>query len=360
MTHRLKRRFAAIAFPVAIVLFVFVIYFVFWRPPGDQPLVVYCAHDMVYAQQVFDAFEAKTGIKVYIKPDSELTKSLGLTELILREKDNPRCDVFWNNQWLGTADLKRRGVLHPYKGSGYQRIPVGFKDPDGFFVGFAARLRVWIVNTDKMKADPQAIEKLIEQKPSLIAIAKPLFGTTLSHYTVLWDLWGGDKLKSWHVDWRQRGVIEKGGNATTKNLVAAGTCWAGLTDTDDYFVAVDAQKPVAMVPVRVGAKEGQEPIGSGGSAGARTILMPNTVAIIKGTQRLEKAQQLVDFLLSEETELMLAASRSRQIPLGPVDQTKLSDQVRQLIDWSQSFYPLVGLEEARTQCLNWLKVEYSQ
>src|SRR5688572_23576024 len=65
-------------------------------------LVVYCAHDSVYSESILRGFEKRTGIPVSIRFDSEATKSLGLEEMLLREKDRPRCDVFWNNGPLGT------------------------------------------------------------------------------------------------------------------------------------------------------------------------------------------------------------------------------------------------------------------
>ena len=37
------------------------------RQGSKQELVVYCAHDSVYAQKVLDAFEAHSGIRVYVK-----------------------------------------------------------------------------------------------------------------------------------------------------------------------------------------------------------------------------------------------------------------------------------------------------
>ena len=97
-------------------------YFIIWRS-GPESLVVYCAHDSVYSEKILREFEKKTGIPVSIRFDTEATKSLGLTELLIREKNNPRCDVFWNNQLLGTAALKEHDILHPYKGTGYNRIP---------------------------------------------------------------------------------------------------------------------------------------------------------------------------------------------------------------------------------------------
>jgi len=124
---------------------------VYWqvRKPTDA-LVVYCAHDRVFSQQILRDFEKETGIEIEVRFDTEATKSLGLTELLIAQKGSPRCDVFWNNEQLGVMQLKGEGVLQPYKGAGYARIPVGYKDADGYWTGFAARMRVWILNREKM------------------------------------------------------------------------------------------------------------------------------------------------------------------------------------------------------------------
>ena len=156
--------------------------------------------------------------------------------------------------------------------------------------------------------------------------------------------WGGDELKRWHAQTHERGLQETGGNAQVKDLVAAGTCDFGWTDTDDLFVAKDAGLPVEMVPVRV--------------EGEATISIPNSVAIIRGTNNLAAAQRLVDFLHSEEIELELSRSTARQIPLGPVDETQLSADVRQLKEWAREGYNLNTLAESREACLDWLMSEY--
>jgi iron(III) transport system substrate-binding protein len=312
--------------------------------PRSEALVVYCAHDSVYAEGILREFTQRTGLAAAPVFDTEATKSLGLVERLLREKDAPRCDVFWNNQLLGTLDLQSRGALLPYDGRSYRRIPEAFRDPTGHWAGFGARFRVWIVNTQKMQATEAAVAKALEGDLRPVAIAKPLYGTTLSHYSVLWHHWGADKLKAWHADWRRRGVTEATGNAHVKDLVAAGVCSLGLTDSDDFFVARDEGKPVAMLPYRL-------------DNGA-TVCEPNTVAIIQGTPRIEAAQKLVDFLLSEHCERMLANSAARQVPLGPVDESQLTDDVRTLRTWLKDAYPLKDLAPARAACLEWLKAQY--
>lgn len=313
-----------------------------------KEITVYCAHDMTYSEPILAQFTKDTGIKVNAKYDTEATKSLGLTEAIIKEKDNPRCDVFWNNEILGTLDLQSRGLLMPYIGEGYKRIPAAFKDINGNWVGFAARLRVWIINTNLITPTPQAIEVMMEN-PVLdrIAIAKPLYGTTRTHYTALWQTMGADELKAWHQEMIDRKIVVAQSNGQTKNLVAQGNCTIGWTDTDDFFEAKDEGKPVAMLPYRL-AKTNQ------------TICIPNTVMMIKGCPNPQLAKLFIDYLVSAKIETQLSRSSARQIPLGPVDESQLSDEVKQLKVWAAEGYPLMEMDPARQPALDWLKAEYLQ
>ena len=331
--------------PLIAILAIMLVYRVFWRG-AHEPLVVYCAHDSIYADGIIRQFEKETGIAVAIRYDTEATKSLGLVELLIREKAAPRCDVFWNNELLGTMDLMEQGMLQPYEGPGYRRIPAAFKDPGGSWCGFAARMRVYIVNTKKLAPREDTIAKVLSGDLSRVAIAKPLYGTTLTHYTVLWETMGRDGITAWHQDLLKRGIRTVDGNSAVKDAVAQGVCDLGFTDTDDFFDAKDDGKPVAMVPVRL-------------ETGV-TICIPNTVSIIRGTRRAADAQRLVDYLLSGQTEMALARAKSRQIPLGPVRDEDLPAEVLELKKMSEKQYALASLATAHAQCLAWLKSVYLQ
>ncbi len=308
-------------------------------------LVVYCAHDLLYAEEVLRDFEEQTGISVVVVPDTEATKSLGLVQRLIREKDHPACDVFWNNQLLGTVELAVQSVLEPYQGPGWSRLPERSREPHGLWSGFGGRLRVWIVNTDKMSATPKAIDERLTGDLSRLAIAEPMFGTTLSHFAILWDQKGGEDMKAWYRDLRERNVRVVPGNATVKDLVATGVCDFGMSDTDDFFLAKDDGAPVAMLPIR--------------SPSGETICIPNSVAIIRGTNKRQQAEQLVDYLLSEAVELRLAASKARQIPLGPVDELQLLEDVKPLVEWAAESVDLTSLAAARREVLEWLTQEHA-
>ncbi|WP_373649085.1 substrate-binding domain-containing protein [Schlesneria sp. DSM 10557] len=364
VVNRINR--SAVLLPVLAVLLLAGVWLgVLPRSGADaDTLVVYCAHDRIFAEDVLNEFSRQTGIQVQTRYDTEATKSLGLINLIVQEAAQPRCDVFWNNELLGMVELQQQGLLEAHRGAAWSRIPEQFRDPEGYWVGFAARLRVIIFNTSQVASSEETFSTLLGLEPARVAMAKPLFGTTLTHYTVLWHLWGGERLKDWHRDLRMRGLREVDGNAAVKDIVARGTCDAGLTDTDDVFVALDDGLPVEMLPVRISAVPPQsdhQAVPAENSPTAtqyRTVCIPNTVGIIKGTRRLTAAQRLVDFLASAETELALAKSKARQIPLGEVNAELIPAEVQKLTEWARDGVDLRGLLPARRECLEWLKAEY--
>ena len=332
-----------------VVVLVMALVLPWWMDRGTPPentLVVYCAHDAVFADAIIREFEARSGIVVQVRYDEETNKSLGLTNLLISEKAQPRCDVFWNNQTLGTIRLKQEGVLNPVDPEAFARIPQRFKDKDHQWAGFAARLRVYLVNTNRMKATADNIAAALRSESlSNSAVAVPLFGTTLSHYAVVCDQMGLDELKIWHKSLRDRGIREVRGNGAVKDLVAEGGCDFGFTDTDDAFAAIDAGRPVAMLPVRLDS--------------GQTICLPNSVAMIRNCPHPAAARKFIEYLLSEEVELALANSGSRQIPLGPVDAAQLPAEVQELIQWAADGIPLDGAAMHHEDVLRWLTTEYT-
>jgi iron(III) transport system substrate-binding protein len=345
MEPRDGSRFATVATLLCLGMFALLS----WNSSAEQEtLVVYCSHDSTYSEAIFRDFERESGIRLVVRFDTEATKSIGLINLLIAEREHPQCDVFWNNEVLGTMKLQKLGLLQSYKGEGFARIPTQYKADDGSWVGFAARLRVFIVNTQNMPATREAVERRLSSSGgddlSRVAIAKPMFGTTLTQYAALWSERGAERLKTQHKGRRDRGLLEVNGNSVVKDLVASGRCDFGWTDTDDFFLAVDEGKTVDMVPVMMACE--------------RVICIPNSVSIIRGTRRLDAAQKFVDFLLSAHVETRLACSPSRQIPLGPVDLEKLPDEVRELSSLAERSVDLKSLADAHADCMSWLQSEY--
>src|ERR1700733_8624702 len=82
----------------------------------DNTVVIYTSQDEVYAEPILKEFEKETGLQVRPVYDSEAVKTVGLVNRLLTERDNPQCDVFWNNEEFRTRQLAARGIFRETNG----------------------------------------------------------------------------------------------------------------------------------------------------------------------------------------------------------------------------------------------------
>lgn len=302
------------------------------RPAANDEVVVYTSLDEPFSKPIFADFETETNISVRAKFDTESTKTTGLVEAILAERDRPRCDVLWNNEILQTLRLERAGLLDVYRSPAAEPFPASAKSRDGTWHGFAARARILIVNTELVpEADrPRSIRDLADPKwRGKAGIAKPLFGTTATHAACLFAALGEDEAKRLFRAMNENGVRIESGNKQVAVSVAAGRLAFGLTDTDDALGQIADRRPVTIIY----PDQGDDELG--------TLFVPNTLAIIKGGPNPDAARKLVDYLLSPDVEKRLAAGPSGQIPLNPkVDvatKVKTPRDVKPMeVDWDKA------------------------
>ncbi len=271
-----------------------------------REVVVYVALDEMFSRPILDTFEQETGIEVRAQYDTEAAKTTGLVNRLLAERDRPRADVFWNNEVVQTIRLKNEGVLQPYVSLARGAIPGAYKDTDGYWTGFAARGRVIIYNTDLVQDPPQSIQDFLDPAwKGKAAMARPLFGTTATHAAALFELWGDEKARAFFQGLKDNDVAILPGNATVREMVARGEFAIGLTDTDDANGAIEDGLPAKwLFPDQ---REGE--IG--------TLIIPNSVALMRGAPNADAGRKLIDYLLSAEVEAALARMRGIQIPLNP-------------------------------------------
>jgi iron(III) transport system substrate-binding protein len=272
------------------------------RYEPSKRVVVYCAHDREFSEEILEQFKKQSGWQVEVAFDTEANKSVGLYEKLINEAGQPRCDVHWNNEILATIRLQQQGILQPYDSPSAAAYPAQFKAKDHTWTAFAARARALIVNTDKVKkADfPTSLWDLADPRwKGQIAMARPLFGTTATQAACLFQAWGKDKAIDFYRKLHANDVKIVAGNKQVAVGVGAGQFAIGMTDTDDAYEEILEKRPVVMLFPE------------------DTLFIPNTAAMIKGCPNPDGAKKLIDFLLSPEVERRLAESKSKQIPLNP-------------------------------------------
>jgi len=311
----------------------------------SNEVIVYTSVDQIFSQPILNEFEKKTGITVKAVYDTEETKSTGVLNRLIAEKDNPQCDVFWSGDPVRTIVLKNKGITLPYQSEVSDDIDLVFKDSAYHWTGFSARARVLIYNKDLLKESdvPQSIFDLTkEQYKGKVAIANPLFGTTTFHISAIFSAVGNEKAKQFMEDLKKNEVVIATSNGDVKKRVMQGEVYCGLTDTDDAYEAIKEGANVGVVFLD------QNGIGS--------LIMPNTVNLIKNSRNYDNGKKLIDYLLSKEVEAKLAYSCA-QMPLHkgvdmPKDVPSLDSIIPMKIDYDKTSQKL---EEIQNYLKEWLE-----
>jgi iron(III) transport system substrate-binding protein len=216
--------------------------------------------------------------------------------------------VFWNNEVMHTIRLKQDGVTQPYQPAGWDDIPNEFKDADAHWTGLAARARVLLVNTNEVAAgeEPQSVQALADPAwRGRGTMAVPLTGTTATHVAVLWAKHGPESTQKLLEDIKANDTTFVASNGQVRDRVQVGDFAFGLTDTDDAYGSLARDMPVKIVyPDQTEDRPG-------------TLVIPNTVSMIKGAPNADAARKLMDFLVSKRAQKMLAEGGGHQIPLRP-------------------------------------------
>ncbi|MFK8113714.1 MAG: extracellular solute-binding protein [Rubripirellula sp.] len=276
---------------------------------AESDVVVYSALDQEFSFPILNAFERSTDHEtgVVAKFDVESTKTVGLANLIDAEQESPVCDLFWNNEIIHTVRLQKLGLLESRTWDVVPGYPTDMIASDGTWVGFAARARVLIVNRDLIESPdqyPNSVADLMDPKwEKNCAIARPLFGTTATHFAVLREKLGREATLDQLKRIRDNAVVLSG-NKQVAMAVAAGRVAWGLTDTDDAIIEKDNGMPVEIVfPDQAPDQPG-------------ALRIPNTIAVIKNAPHPVAAGLLADYLFTPKTEDRLAMGNSSQLPIS--------------------------------------------
>ena len=290
-------------------------------PEASGELVLYSSADDEYLHLVIDRFTAKTGLKVKAVGDTEATKTFGLVQRLIAEKDAPRADVWWSSEPMSSVSLAEAGGLAPMgpppKLGEAAAGASGLRDAEGRGVALARRARGVVYSTPRVKdADaPTQLRDLADPRwKGRVGMARPQFGTTRTHLAALVALAGEAKVEAWLTALRDNGARLYDGNASVVRAIANAEIDVGLTDSDDVFAGQRNKWQVGLI------YEGRDadPEKAGGLPSFGTIMLPNTVGLIKKPGGVTKdARALAEFLLSAEVETILGDSDSRNVPVRP-------------------------------------------
>ena len=248
------------------------------NPPSAnnaKVVVAYCAQDREYAEPILNEFTRQTGIQVQTVFDNEAVKTVGLANRLLAERSHPQCDVFWGNEELRTRQLAAQQV---------------FRETNGWVaIGYRSRRVVINTNHVSLAQAPRSLRGLTNAAwHGKVALAYPLFGTTSTHFHALRQHWGDADWRAWCTTLAAHHPLLVDGNSVVVKMVGRGDAWLGLTDSDDIAAGQAEGLPLLALPMN-----------------EETLLIPNTVAVVRGARHPAAAQRLFEYLQSQPVVLQL-------------------------------------------------------
>lgn len=277
------------------------------REGSKREVVLYTSCDDYLLKDVLQPFERATGIAVKVVGDTEATKTTGLVQRLLDEKG--KADVWWSNEPFGSIRLDEAGVLERYRSAVEKDFggqwPAEFRSKAGTWYGFGLRARAIVYNTKKVTAAeaPNKLEQLAEPAwKGRVGMARAAFGTTRGHMGAVLLAMGPEKYRACLEGLKANGVRLFDGNSSVVRAVANGEVEVGLTDTDDVYAGERQGWPVAM------HVEDSAP---------GVLVIANTVGKVAGGPNPSRADALIDFLISDAVERVLARSEAKFTPMRP-------------------------------------------
>jgi iron(III) transport system substrate-binding protein len=124
-----------------------------------------------------------------------------------------------------------------------------------------------------------------------VALAYPLFGTTAAHFLALRQHWGESNWLTWCRALAANKPFLVDGNSVAAKFVSRGEAVIGLTDSDDIAAEIREGARVKALPIS-----------------GETLLIPNTVAVVRHAPHPAAAQHLFDYLQTQAvTERLVQA-----------------------------------------------------
>jgi iron(III) transport system substrate-binding protein len=251
-----------------LAILVFVVFMIPRIQRDDSPeIIVYAAQDQVYAEPILKEFENQTGIRVRAIYDSEAVKTVGLANRLIAEQGRPLCDVFWGNEELRTRQLAARGI---------------FRETNGWAAfGYRSRRMAVRAGTTNLLLPGSWAELTNVTYRQQVAVAYPLFGTTATHFMALRHHWGESNWLNWCRAFVANQPYIVDGNSVAVKFLERGQANIALTDSDDIEASRRQGTALQALPFD-----------------SETLLIPNTVGVIRDCPNPVAAQKLFVYLQS--------------------------------------------------------------
>jgi iron(III) transport system substrate-binding protein len=283
---------------------------------GGADLVVYSGRNEDLVGPLIEQFEEASGLSV----DVRYGDTAEMAAQILEEGDNSPADVFFGQDAGALGALAKDGRLTELSDAQLELVPDGLKDDEGRWVGTSARARVVVYNNEELTEDdlPDSILDFTDPEWKGRIGWAPTNGSFQAFVTALRVIEGEEGARAWLEGIQANEPLVLDNNIATVEAVASGEISVGFVN-HYYLYQFLAEDPDYTASNKLYG--GGDPGGLVNVAGA---------GIVDSADHVDEANQLIDFLLSEEAQTYFA-EETYEIPVAdgvqPVEGVPTLDEV---------------------------------
>jgi iron(III) transport system substrate-binding protein len=268
---------------------------------ANGSLTVYSGRSEEFVGPLFARFEDESGINLEVRYED----SAQLAATIAEEGGNSPADLFVAQDAGSLGAVAGEGLLAPLPTATLEAVDERFRDPGGRWVGVSGRARVIAYNTKALQDSdlPDSVFDLTQPRwKGKLGIA-PTNASFQAFVSAMRIEAGDERARRWLEDLQANEPRTYEGNAAVVSAIAAGEIDAGLVN-HYYLYELRTEEPDAPVANHFTDR------GDPGS-----LVNVAGVGILPSTDDPEKAQRLVDFMLSEPSQRYYTEDGRAEYPL---------------------------------------------
>lgn len=301
--------------------------------PPPTPVVLYTTLEPAAVRPILEMFTERSGVPTRAVFEAELPNARpgALANQLKAERlaGKPRADVWWGADLIEVHHLAASGAFRRFDsdaaarhaGPGATQWPAELRASDGTWYGTARRLRVLAYNTDKVSGRdlPATLDQLTDARwTGRLAMSRPTAGSpALAHLAAIRAAKGESGFTEWLRALAAIKPLLLDSDAEVVRAVADGRAAIGLTTSNVAVAAAKFGQPVRM---RLATDRDILPRGVIADGVMRfepgLAQLPTGVAVVSGSENLDAAELLVDFILSNELSQVLERGPLQAIRLG--------------------------------------------
>lgn len=259
---------------------------------GGGELVIYSGRTQNLVGPLLERFADESGIDIAVRYDDSANLALLLDE---EGSDSP-ADVFISQSPGATGFLDAQGLLAPLPATLVDAVPDGDRAGDRTWVGLSARVRTLAYNTEKFdEADlPDSVLDLAAPGFDARIGVAPSNGSFQDFVTLMRHEFGDARTLDFLEGLAENGARPYPNNLAIVEAIGRGEIDVGLVN-HYYLFRVKADDPDLPVANHFFAE---------GDLGS--TLLVTTASELESSDHADEAQQLIEFLLSNESQQYFA------------------------------------------------------